>query len=163
MFTNPKNILSEKEHGFTLIELIVVIIIVGILAAVGMTQYTLIVEKARTAEAKVRIGAMRTLAYNYYLVNGSLTGMQNADLGVDNTCVSTGYFRFTSWVRPALGVVWLYAYRCAADGKVPSASRLYRYCLRFFPATGWGAWGCTYLDDSSSCFGLSACLVGPGG
>ncbi len=39
MFANFKNIVSEKEHGFTLIEIIIVIIIVGILAAVGMTQY----------------------------------------------------------------------------------------------------------------------------
>jgi len=33
MFIKPKNIVSEKEHGFTLVELIIVIIIVGILAA----------------------------------------------------------------------------------------------------------------------------------
>jgi len=32
------------KQGFTLIELIVVIIIVGILASVGMTQYTKVVE-----------------------------------------------------------------------------------------------------------------------
>ncbi len=110
--------------GFTLIGLIVVIIIVGILAAVGMTQYSLIVEKSRTAEAKIRIGTMRQLAYQFYLENGSLVLLQNADLGVDNTCASTGYYRYvmlggtTDWR-------YLAAYRCTSGGKTPNALREY--------------------------------------
>ncbi len=153
MFTNFKNILSEKEHGFTLIELIVVIIIVGILAAVGLSQYSLIVEKSRLAEAKVRIGAMRTLAYNYYLENGSILGLQGADLGVDGTCSSTSFYaysygsNFSTWWK-------FYAYRCTSGGKTPNASRQYAFYMQFYPGTGQSVWYCYYTDGGSPCFGL---------
>jgi len=49
-----------KRRGFTLLELVVVIIIVGILASIGLTQYTTVVEKGRAAEAKAILGQIRT-------------------------------------------------------------------------------------------------------
>ena len=49
-----------RKHGFTLIEIVVVIIIVGIFSCLGFTQYTKVVEKGRTAEAKSILGALRT-------------------------------------------------------------------------------------------------------
>ena len=129
------------------------IIIVGILAAVGMTQYSLIVEKARTAEGKVRIGAMRHLAYQYYLENGSLTGIQNTDVGVDYTCASTDFYMYK-----VTGIyadhAELRADRCASGGKTPNASRAYYYYMQYYPGTGQSDWHCAYADDSSSCFGL---------
>jgi len=152
MFTNPKNILSEKEHGFTLIELIIVIVIVGILAAVGISQYSLMVEKSRLAEAKVRIGTMRQLVYEYYTNNGTVTGIQNADVGVDNTCASTNFYRYK--VEDDTIYVQLYANRCTSGGKTPNASRAYAYYLTFYPGTGQNDWHCHYVDDASACFGM---------
>ena len=73
------------KRGFTLIEIIIVIIIVGILAAAGITQYSLMVEKSRLAEAKIRIGAMRQLAHEYYMNNGTVMGIAYSDVGVDYT------------------------------------------------------------------------------
>jgi len=40
------------RKGFTLLELIVVIIILGILASLGFSQYIKMVEKGRSAEAR---------------------------------------------------------------------------------------------------------------
>ena len=148
------NVLSENKRAFTLIELIIVIVLVGILAAIGITQYSLMVEKSRTAEAKVRIGAMRTLAYQYYLDNGTLTGMQNADVGVDNTCSSTDFYAY--WISNGGTWVNLAATRCTSGsgGKTPNASRAYYYYLQFYPGTGQSVWHCYYTDDNSPCFGL---------
>ncbi len=141
------------KRGFTLIELIVVIIIVGILAAVGLSQYSLVVEKSRLAEAKIRIGVMRQLAYEYYLNNRYMTGIPNSYVGVDNTCTSTDFYSYSvSNLGP--NIVYLMATRCAEGGKSPNAGRMYYYVLEYVPSTGGAIWHCSYDDDGSSCFGL---------
>jgi len=117
MFMPFKKIITEKEHGFTLIEIIIVIIIVGILAAVGISQYSVTVEKSRVAEAKRRIGTMRQLAYEYYLDNNTYTGITNSVLDIDYTCYPTDYYKYTS--STTASIVSLYAYRCTSGGKSP--------------------------------------------
>jgi prepilin-type N-terminal cleavage/methylation domain-containing protein len=50
------------KKGFTLLELIVVIIIIGILATLGFTQYARMIERSRGAEGRSVLGAIRTQA-----------------------------------------------------------------------------------------------------
>ena len=114
------------KRGFTLIEIIVVIIIVGILAAVGITQYSKTVERGRAAEARTILGFTRKLAYEYYLANGTLTGITDADLSVGgasspipSSCRSTHYFHYS--IRGAVtdSVIEVGAWRCLTGGKTP--------------------------------------------
>ncbi len=150
------------KRGFTLIELIVVIIIVGILAALGLSQYSTIVEKSRLAEAKIRIGVMRQLAYEYYLTNGTLTGLATADVNAYNTCVSTDFYRYFpanewgTWVN-------LVACRSPTCGKLPRPARAYDFYLEFWPGGGGvSTWRCVYDDDRSPCFGYPGAGVSTG-
>ena len=58
------------KRAFTLIELLIVVIIVGILATVALPQYTKVVEKARWTEAASMLGSIRKAALIYYAEHG---------------------------------------------------------------------------------------------
>jgi len=148
---------KSGSRSFTLIEIIIVIIIVGILAALGISQYSLTAEKSRLAEAKIRIGAMRQLAYEYWLENGTFVGIQSADVGIDGMCHSTDFYSYwldnTSNPSVYLGLV---ARRCTSGGKTPDALRAYDFFQAFYPGTtGESKWFCHWVDDDlTGCLGL---------
>lgn len=56
-----------KNKGFTLIEVLIVVIIIGILATLMMPQIGGMMERARVAEAKQILGAIRTTLMVYYM------------------------------------------------------------------------------------------------
>lgn len=113
------------RKGFTLIELIIVIIIVGILATIGMTQYTKVVEKGRASEARQILGSLRSAQNAYNLEYGAYTTTVT-DTGVDApaACATTHYF---SYACDAAGTCT--ATRCTAGGKTPDFTVAYTKTL----------------------------------
>jgi prepilin-type N-terminal cleavage/methylation domain-containing protein len=57
---------SWKKQGFSLVELMVVIAIIGIVASIGIPRYKIFQAKARQAEAKVNLKLIYTLQQAYY-------------------------------------------------------------------------------------------------
>ena len=55
------------NRGFTLLELILVIVIIGILAAVAIPRFTGAIKMAKEAEAENILGSLRSAQLRYYV------------------------------------------------------------------------------------------------
>ncbi|MDD5155743.1 MAG: type II secretion system protein [Candidatus Omnitrophica bacterium] len=127
----------ERRSGFTLLELIVVIVILGILATLGFTQYTKMVEKGRTAEARTVLGQLRSAQLAYHLEYGVYVGWDACgctplSVSVPENCQTTHYFRYyCCWANGRVR-----AERCTGTaGKQPGA--LSNYSIDLMPDGTW--------------------------
>ena len=105
----------KNKKGFTLLELLIVVLIIGILAAVALPQYKKTVLKTRFATVKQNTRALYEAQQRYFMARGAYASTLN-DLdiqvtsddkfayGVNSTSVAYGAYQLTN------GIIyyWLY-------------------------------------------------------
>ncbi|HEZ5621573.1 TPA: pilin [Neisseria meningitidis] len=94
--------MNTLQKGFTLIELMIVIAIVGILAAVALPAYQDYTARAQVSEAILLAEGQKSAVTEYYLNHGTWPG-GNSDAGVASSSTIKG--KYVQSVTVANGVI----------------------------------------------------------
>jgi prepilin-type N-terminal cleavage/methylation domain-containing protein len=70
---------KRQQGGFTLIELMIVVIVVGVLAAVAIPMYQIVPERSKALEATSALGMVRNAMRAYYNEHGTYAHASFAD------------------------------------------------------------------------------------
>jgi prepilin-type N-terminal cleavage/methylation domain-containing protein len=119
----------NNRKGFTLVELAVVIVIIGVLAAFGVPRVIKSVERSRAAEAFAYLSSVRAAEERYHALNSTYT----TDLTtLDIALPAPRHF--------ALGLV-----KPGSTGEIQSSWSL--TLTRTGPSSAYGAYTVTFTDD----------------
>ncbi|MGD0337124.1 MAG: prepilin-type N-terminal cleavage/methylation domain-containing protein [Candidatus Omnitrophota bacterium] len=66
--------IATGKKGFTLLELMVVVIVIGILAMVALPRFVRVVERAKSAEGRLLLDVIRLSQLRYYAEHDRYTG-----------------------------------------------------------------------------------------
>jgi prepilin-type N-terminal cleavage/methylation domain-containing protein len=110
--------INKSSSGFTLIEITLVIVVLGILASLAIPRYLIVVERGRAAEAHKALGVIRDMELVYFVENNIYTD-SIAELGLNYPAGCDPNFYFMYEIAGVPGTFMVTATRCEAGGKAP--------------------------------------------
>lgn len=84
----------KKQKGFTLMELMIVVAIIGIISAIAFPSYNSYMKKSRRADAKVGLSKLADKQERFYLQNNIYTTSFAATGLNTSTTSDEGYYTF---------------------------------------------------------------------
>ena len=96
----------KKQHGFTLIELMIVVAIIGILAAIAIPAYQDYVKKAQSSEVILAMSPGKAVVSEYLLVRGipTIDFLNLTDTQAGIAQVETDLVKSVVWVT-GVGII----------------------------------------------------------
>ncbi len=143
--------------GFTLIEMMIVVVIVAILATIALPSYSEYVTRGRLMDAHTRLGDLRIQMEKYFQDNRSY--MNGAACGIDGTAIANANAdggRSFDYSCPA-GALTATTYSLVATGR--AAKGMTGFTLSVNEANvkassgpaGWTAAACWFVRKDGSC------------
>lgn len=114
-----KGMNMKKNRGFTLIEIMIVVVIIGILASVAIPQYSAYILKGKLAEPRANLSEMRVRMERYFQDNRRYENPEDdTECGVsDDDLKKIGDQKFFDYTCVPGGGAWAQSYTLTATGK----------------------------------------------
>lgn len=132
--------MKRSRIGFTLLELIIVIIILGILAAIALPRYFSSISEAQKAEARASLDRIREAQVGYY----SMFNAYDANFPV--TVMTPNGITVMEVIQPAGGT-----YTYVLGGKAASTTTTVAGAVNYRMCYGDGNFGTTAALAESAC------------
>lgn len=112
------NTVNQMQKGFTLVEIMIVVAIIGILASIAIPSYQDYVKRGKAAEASATLADLRIKMEQYYQDNRTYAG---------GPCAPTGGTKYFDYDCSVAGTASIYTLR--ATGKAAANMANFTYTV----------------------------------
>jgi len=137
ILTRQKGIPMHRQKGFTLIELMIVVAIIAILAAIALPSYTEYVVRGKITEATATLSDLRVKMEQYYMDNRRYS-----------TTAGGGTCGLAGGNSPTVAQAKYFTYTCSSGGTTAAGDQT--YTLTASGSTTQGMTGFRFTIDESN-------------